>query len=326
MALTSSTTESDTIVDHSTLTLLEHVNLNVPNHDYIVEFYFGLLGFGVDPRRANNILKGEGTVWANCGASQFHLPYGDTPQVLPGCIGLRYDSLELLRERLNSGKYEHCYESCKTLDNGGIEIIDKYGNVFICHEKTTPVSSSLTTLKQPLVTKNDTQDYGTVATKYGCDESECRGIDYVELKCPPDTAERIALFYESVLDATTSVIEYDYTKIAIVAFGDVDENGQCSQSLLFRETTEPLPEYDGHHLAIYVGSCEKDFEQAFKNAELAGVVWVNPRFSDDATTLQRARELQQFRFKNIVDMTTGDTIMELEHEMRSIDHSSWPGE
>jgi hypothetical protein len=315
--------ETSTIIDTCTLTLLEHVNLNVPSHEYVIDFYFGLLGFGVDPRRAQNIIAKNGTVWANCGASQFHLPYGETAQVLPGSVGLRYDSLEPLKERLASGNYNSCFESSKELPNGGVEIIDNYGNVFCCREK-----KPLTTheWKQPLVGIHDTDEFGTVATKYGCTESECRGIDYVEIKCPLNTAKQIALFYDSVLDATTSVISHGHDQICMVAIGNVHENGQSSQSLLFRETTEPLPPYDGHHLAIYVGSCKEDFEQAFQNANIAGVVWVNPRFKDDVTTLQGARHWKQFRFKDIVNMETGDVIMELEHEVRSIEHDSWQGD
>jgi hypothetical protein len=43
-------------------------------------------------------------------------------------------------------------------------------------------------------------------------------------------------------------------------------------------------------------------------------------------TLQGARECKQFRFKDILDMKTGQKIFELEHEMRSIEHEAWPGE
>jgi hypothetical protein len=76
---------------------------------------------------------------------------------------------------------------------------------------------------------------------------------------------------------------------------------------------------------MYVGESKQDFEQAFQNADMAGIVWVNPRFSDKAGTMQGAKQWKQFRFKDIVDMKTGKPIMELEHEMRSIEHSAWPG-
>ena len=318
--MASSVQESSTVVDRSTLTLLEHVNLNVPNHKHIIPFYFGLMGFGVDPRKAVNIIDGSKTVWANCGASQFHLPYGEQAQVLPGHIGLLYDSLEPLRQRLKDESLRECYTSSSEVNDKCLKVEDRYGNVFYCREKETPPTS----LKQPIVSKQDTQDFGTVAETYGRDESECRGIDYVEINCPKGTADKICLFYDSVLDATTSLVDHDNQKVAMIAFGDIDANGRPTQSLLFRETPEPIPQYDGHHVAMYVGESAQDFEQAFKNADMAGVVWVNPRFSDKADSLQGAKKWKQFRFKDIVDMETGEVIMELEHEMRSIEHSAWP--
>jgi hypothetical protein len=47
----------------TSLTLLEHVNLNIPEHKYAIPFYLDILGFGLDPRRAQNVVKGSGTVW-----------------------------------------------------------------------------------------------------------------------------------------------------------------------------------------------------------------------------------------------------------------------
>jgi hypothetical protein len=41
--------------------------------------------------------------------------------------------------------------------------------------------------------------------------------------------------------------------------------------------------------------------------------------------LQGAIEWKQFRFKDIIDIETGQKIFELEHEMRSIEHEAWPG-
>lgn len=47
----------------TSLTLLEHLNLNIPEHKYAIPFYLDILGFGLDPRRAQNVVKGSGTVW-----------------------------------------------------------------------------------------------------------------------------------------------------------------------------------------------------------------------------------------------------------------------
>ena len=334
------------VLDRSTLSLLEHININVPNHDCILDFYFGVLGCGMDPRKAENVVAGSKTVWANCGGSQFHLPYGDTPQVIPGHVGLRYNDLEGLKTRLlqhdnDNDNDNKCFQEYSIGRDPGsqqehVRIVDTYGNVFYCRAKPNSSSSLMLRYVQPLVSADDTETWGEIATRYGRESSECRGIDYVEFDCPVGTASKIAQFYETVFDATTSVVvlpndnndkeEEDGTSIAVVAFGAVDGSGRADQSLLFRETTEPLPPYDGHHVAMYVGWDQADFEQAFRNAQTAGIVWVNSRFKDDVTDLAGARKFQQFRFKNIIDVPTGQTIMELEHEMRSVQHSAWPGQ
>ena len=331
-AASSSAAPAAKTIDCSTLTLLEHVNLNVPHQAEVLPFYWNILGCGMDPRKAANLAPDapKKTLWANCGASQFHLPYGVTAQRIPGTIGLRYDSLEKLKARLldtsKSGASETSHRYEIAVDRNGQEVIhltDCHGNVFHCRAGGSRVDA---TLRQPIISPTETDEWGDVAAQYGRDESDCRGIDYVEFQCPVGTAAKIALFYESIFDATASVVQDGDTDIAIVAFGNVDETGKADQSLLFRETEEVLPPYDGHHIAMYVGKSQADYEQAFKNAATAGVVWVNPRFSDKADTLQAARECKQFRCKDIVDMETGEKIFELEHEMRSIEHEAWPGE
>ena len=363
----------------STLTWLEHVNINVPNHDYIVPFYFELLGFGIDPRRAGNVVKGSKTVWANCGGSQFHLPYGDTAQVIPGQIGLRYDTLEPLKERLAS--LSHAYESYEIgrdpmSQQEYVKIVDKYGNVFFCRaDEQEPITSGDTApanndshdksgdtprYVQPLVTMSQTEEFGDVATKYGCDDedgkSECRGISYVEFNCPPGSTAKIAAFYERVFGAITSVFPAPATDenasatsnsetngdgtteadasstngsigaVALIAFGDISKAGRAEQYLLFRESSiESIPPYDGHHIALYVGDTHNEFEEVFGQALDTGVVWVNTRFRDDVMDLEGARHHNQFRFKNLIDIETGELLMELEHEVRSVRHTAFPG-
>ncbi|KAL3938879.1 MAG: hypothetical protein SGBAC_006302 [Bacillariaceae sp.] len=314
-----------TVVDVSTMTLLEHVNLNVPSHEYILPFYFDVLGCGLDPRKASNLEPdaAKKTIWANCGASQFHLPYGDVAQRIPGSIGLRYDSLDALKSRAVHSDAVKSYEVGvdPSSQREYVKLVDQYDNVFWCRTGESVNEDFV----QPIIGLEDTAEWGSYADKYGQTESECRGIDYVEFECPPNSAEKIALFYESVFDATTTVVDVGGgSKIAIIAFGKVDETGKADQSLLFKETASIIPPYDGHHIAFYVGESGKDFDVCYRNAELAGLVWVNPRFSDDADTLDKARNWKQFRMKNIVDMSNGERIMELEHEVRSVDHESWP--
>lgn len=322
-------------IDQSTLTLLEHIQFDVPNHEHVLDFYLKLLGCGIDTRTAVNLVDNdkifveEDLIWPNCGASQFHLVKGAPTQVLPGHIGLRYKSLEGIKERLfamdSIESNEKCFTSYEiTNDPTGKELIkiqDRYGNIFHCREG----AEKETKLQQPILSSSEIEEFGEIATEYGMEESECRGIDYVELNCPTGTARKIASFYDSVFDATTNVIENGGQSVALVAFGDVDNNGRASQYLIFRETSSEIPEYNGLHMAVYVGQSQKDFEQAFRNAELAGIVWINPRFSDKVETLDEARSLMQFRFKDIVDLKSGEPIFYLEHEIRSVEHEFWPG-
>ena len=338
----------------STITLLEHVNLNVPNHDYILEFYIDILGFGLDPRRAQNVNNGKGTVWVNCGASQFHLPFGEEAQVIPGNIGLFYDDLEPLKQRLNAydEKEKKPFMEYEIIsgERDAVRIVDMYGNVFFCRKGADPIdieyqmdidgntetkimTEFMRVAKQPFLTNSETdlQEFNGAAEKYGIDTdaTECKGISYVEFYIPPNKAEKVAEFYECVFDAPTTVIQDPSTdqNVVIVGIGSIDEEtGRCSQNLLFRESemATDIP-YDGHHIAFYIGHDKNDFEQAFKNVVEAQVLWVNPRFSDKVTNLNTAKKWRQFRFKNVTDLKIGKTIFELEHECRSIEHDSWPG-
>jgi len=331
---------SSTDDEYSTLTLLEHVNLNIPDHAYALPFYGDLLGFGLDPRRAANVEKGSGTVWMNCGASQFHLPFGEEAQTIPGSIGLIYSSLEPLKNRLKEelAKEANADERCFLESEVGVDertgqeyvkLVDRYNNTFFARKNLDGISppGKDQGLKQPLVTKSDNDEFGEVASKYGMDESECVGISYVEFLVPPKTASSIAEFYESVLDATVSVVQIEEgIEIAIVAFGKIDENGRSDQTVLFREKEGfEVPPYDGHHISMYVGVDAKDFEASFKNCNTAGVIWVNPRFSDKAVNLNNAKIYKQYRFKNILNIRNGKKIFELEHEIRSVNHQSYPG-
>jgi hypothetical protein len=188
-----SMTATRNVVDVSTMTLLEHVNLNVPSHEYILPFYFDVLGCGLDPRKASNLEPGapKKTIWANCGASQFHLPYGDVAQRIPGNIGLRYDSLDALKSRVADSDAVKSYEIGvdPKSQREYVKLVDQYDNVFWCRTGESVNEDKV----QPIIGPEDTDKWGSYAEKYGQKESECRGIDYVEFECPPNSAEKIAL-------------------------------------------------------------------------------------------------------------------------------------
>ena len=212
--------------------------------------------------------------------------------------------------------------------------------LFHCRpSSSTSTTPRLTeTWKQPIIAASETSEWGDIATKFGIEKKEeeksgvnmnCQGIDYVEFFVPVGTAETIALFYEKVFEATTTVLTVDASssqKITIVAFGNISPEGRADQSLIFRETeSSNIPEYDGHHLSLYVGQDAKNFDYAFQNCLTADVVLVNPRFKDKVTTLPQARMEKQFRFKDIIDLNTREVVFELEHEVRSVEHEAFPG-
>jgi len=363
---TPSTTSS--LDKRSTLTLLEHINLNVPTHDYILDFYLHILGMGLDPRYdiPTNVINGSGMVWANCGATQFHLVYGEEAQVVPGSIGLWYEELDGLKERLlrvDEGEGEERPFETYSIDvdvrtnQESIRIVDRYGNVFYCRQHSRSAADDndddptelIRAVRQPTLTSTDTrtsQDYQSsdILQRFAMDDDQpdtnCRGIQYVEFYVPPNTAAQIAEFYDCVFDAPTNLLTIPSTtddddedsttttttNIAIIGLGSIHPTtGQTSQSLLFRETTAPLPPYDGHHIALYVGDDTADFAAAFQSCMDAGVVWVNPRYEDRVTNLNTAKKWNQFRFKDIVDLQTVKTVFVLEHEVRSVGHRGWTG-
>lgn len=336
----------DAVSLKSGISLLEHININIPDHSIVRPFYVDLLNLALDPRKAINVYENNNkTVWANCGASQFHLPHGDNPQVIPGIIGLGFSSLESLKERLTNSEHNFEYEIVNAENSPSgrelIELKDGYGNIFHARKVLPNWPTELCnvrTMKQPIIRDDDTDNHDLphdFVTKYGKEYSsmECLGIDYVEFRCPSGTARKIAEFYECVFGAVTDVVtipsvtgeEEDETDIAIVACGEVNREGRAAQNIIFKESNLPMEPYDGHHIAIYAGETVSDFELVFKNCEQAGLVWVNPRFSDKAMSLTGAKKWNQFRFKDILDLKSGKVIFTLEHEVRSVDHSSYPG-
>lgn len=257
----------------------------------------------------------------------------------------RYSSLEPLKERLlsasssNSEKPFRSYEFGvdKRTEREYIKIVDVYGNNFYARQRHSDdeaaKNADRTMVKlQPVLSKvnaNHIEMFGKdLVNQYG-KPSECLGIDYVEFnvkRSNDDVILKIAQFYEYAMDAAVSMVHDGSNRVAIIGIGSVSPDGRPSQCLLYREIDEETPPYDGHHVALYVGKSAQDFYETYKQIEQAGIVWVNPRFTDKATTLSGAKKWNQFRFKDILDLKTGKVIYTLEHEVRSVEHEAWPGQ
>jgi hypothetical protein len=70
---------------------------------------------------------------------------------------------------------------------------------------------------------------------------------------------------------------------------------------LFRETDRPLPDYDGHHIAIYVA----DFSGPYRRLMERGLIF-------------EESNRYQYRFKEIVEPENGKPLFTIEHEVRSM--------
>jgi hypothetical protein len=117
------------------------------------------------------------------------------------------------------------------------------------------------------------------------------GVPYVELTAPRGSADAISRFYSTVFSAPSQVTD----GAAVVEVG-------AGQTLVFRET-DNVPDYDGHHIAIYIANFSAPFQ------------WLQER-----NLVTESIRNHQFRFQDIVDPDTGAVAFTLEHEVRSSRH------
>ena len=118
------------------------------------------------------------------------------------------------------------------------------------------------------------------------------GIAYVEFDVPQGTADGIARFYREVMRTQASA----EAGVARVSTGG-------AQQLVFRETTAPLPDYDGHHVAVYIA----DFAAPYQ--------WL---LEHELITMETGEH--EWRFQHIVDPRDGRKLFQIEHEVRSMRH------
>ncbi|MCY4489151.1 MAG: hypothetical protein OXF11_18830 [Deltaproteobacteria bacterium] len=118
------------------------------------------------------------------------------------------------------------------------------------------------------------------------------GMPYVEFLTPPGTARAIGKFYKTVLQAPV-----------VYKNGSARVKVGRNQSLIFTETDGRIPKFDGHHIAIYIANHSRAHEFLLRR-----------------DLIMEESNAHQYRFKDIVDPTTGEKAFELEHEVRSLYH------
>jgi predicted enzyme related to lactoylglutathione lyase len=248
----------------SRIARLEHLNLTIPDQQVATQFYVVGLGLTRDPA----MMVGLNNMWVNAGRSQFHLPTRpDAPQKLRGEVRLTLPDLDRVEISLGAAApllAGTCFDW--TRDGTGINVICPWGN------------------RIRLVPPGD---------EAGATEL---GIKSVVFDVPAGNAAGIAAFYSDQFGTEADLGEDGGRPAAIVPAGP-------GQHLVFRETADQLPPYDGHHIQIYIS----DFDHLRRQFEARGLV-----SADDGP--------KQFRITDIVDPVGGDLLYQVEHEIRSLDH------
>ncbi len=253
--------------DMGNLVHLEHFNVLHNDQQKATLFYVVGLGGTRDPY----LMVGLTNMWVNFGRTQAHLPspqHGATvPQVLRGTIGLVVPSLAELEERLAriAPELAGTRFSWKRT-KAGIEATCPWGNRFRCHAP---------------------------APEFGPTEL---GLMYVDFDVPPGTAPGIARFYGEVMKAIARTEKSDAGPRAVVNVGR-------HQHLYFTETSRPLPDYDNHHIQVYIA----DFSSPYR--------WLLER---DLISMET--DAHEWRLQWIVDPADGRRLFQIEHEVRSMKH------
>jgi hypothetical protein len=239
-------------------------HVNLQVPDQSLAILFYIVGLGLTRDPYFNI--GLRNMWANAGEQQFHLPTRPA-QVIHGHIGIVVPDLEALEERLKSvqeGLAGTKFSWSAKTDH--IAVTCPWGNRFHCYAAGPA--------------------FGDMAL----------GIPYVEFLVEPGRAAGISRFYDRVLGAPSTVESGEQGTLARVKIGR-------NQSLVFRESEEALPSYDGHHVAIYVAN----FSWPYGFLKERGLI------SEDVRN-------HQFRFKQVIDPESGSGLFLVEHEVRSLHH------
>ena len=239
-------------------------HVNVTVPDQRLATLFYVAGLGLT--RDPYLMVSDSNMWVNVGRSQFHLPSG-APQVLRGHVGLVISGRQALLDRLASVKNKlEGTAFAFSEHNDHVEAICPWGNRVRCYEP-------------------DAARFGRITL----------GIPYVEFEVPVGTAQGIRDFYPEIMGIKAEVKNGDGT-VARVRMGK-------DQYLQFRETDRPQPDYDGHHVQMYI----TDFSGPYRKLAERGLI-----FSED--------NQYQYRFRDITDLADGRHLFTVEHEVRSATH------
>jgi len=239
-------------------------HVNVTVPDQRLATLFYVAGLGLT--RDPYLMVSDTNMWVNVGRSQFHLPSGSA-QVLRGHTGLVISGRDALLERLASvAKKLEGTKFAFSEHNDYVAATCPWGNRVRCYEP-------------------DAARFGRITL----------GIPYVEFDVPVGTAKGIAAFYPEIMGIPVELRNGDGA-VARATMGK-------DQYLQFREIDRPQPEYDGHHVQMYVA----DFSGPHRRLQQRGLV-------------SQEDNPYQYRFRDIVDLADGRHLFTVEHEVRSATH------
>src|ERR1700736_6563320 len=239
-------------------------HVNIQVPDQRLAALFYVAGLGLT--RDPYLMVSDTNMWVNVGRSQFHLPSGEA-QVLRGHTGIVISGRAALLDRLASVAPKlHGTKFAFSEHNDYVEAICPWGNRVRCHEP-------------------DAARFGRISL----------GIPYVEFDVPVGSARRIADFYPAIMGTPAQVQNGDGT-LTRVQMGK-------NQYMQFRETDRPQPEFDGHHVQMYIANFSGPYRKLAER---------NLIYSED--------NQYQYRFRDIVDPADGRHLFTVEHEVRSATH------
>ena len=237
-------------------------HVNVRIPDQQIGTLFYFVGMGFT--RDPHMMVGLENMWVNVGEEQFHVPTRGQ-DVLRGHVGIVTPSIVTLKRRLDAVAPKLAGTKFGYEDKPGyLKVTCPWGNELRCYEPSGK--------------------WGGIVT----------GIPYVEFTVPVGAADGIARFYQQALGAPTRSSKAGGGKATIVEVGR-------RQEIIYRETEGAIPDYDGHHIAIYVNN----FSSVYKWLSDHGLVTETPAN-------------HQLRFKDIIDPRTGQFLFTIEHEVRSM--------
>ena len=247
---------------------LEHFNVVISDQRLATLFYVVGLGGTRDPY----LFIGFENMWVNFGRTQVHLPSSAMPpraEVLRGTAGLVVPSLDDLEKRL-----AHAGNEMKRI---APELPNKFS-----FKRTNNVVEATCPWGNRVRCHAPAPEFGRTEL----------GLVYVDFDVPPGTAEGIARFYNEVMRAP-----------AHAAKGRASVSVGRDQQLYFTETAAPQPEYDNHHIQVYIADFSSPYE------------WLKKR---DLVSMET--DANEWRFQWITDPRDGGKLFQIEHEVRSMKH------